>query len=955
MSVDDASSGAGFDVRQSHYPEADVRLDAGDGLVALHRSLVDELVAGDDLLVDALREVRQDLGESKRDPLARRLRDAGVDALDGRVADAFATLALATDRDVDAAPAHAHRAAVHLLAYLGAGHVDGQASTTDDPLRALPPLLASTSTTPTVSVRLGVAWSSRRKESRGATLRFLSDLAVGADLRLVVTDAAARRIVDAHAGDVPTWILTRCRDRCQPRQAPAADDETAVDADGSISPTGRPAGVLAALARSSTHSLAYEDLARTMALDRPPYESVRRLSDRALVERHDRADGAAVVSLRPAGHDLAEALDADYGLVTGRSSAVSSRSEASIGSDSAASHTPPKSLPPCRVTRCDRMPPPDPPDRDGTADERPEDAVDAAALADGDRLDNYGEGLIWPRYGGREDWMPALDAVDAGEVGLFDADLSDRLDEDRHGCQPHISYVAEEDAVVAGGEYFNPMAFATSIAHALTCERLLNAEDWADRVGDDLRGLDISTRPVLWSATCLGWLPEDVEDGDDLVDALRGAREDLLDLTGELASDDDDSADRSDVARHALGLIGTVVQLLDLLDVDVRIEMRIPECSRHFSPNGNGDRRDDLLDHLGMLTSLCSRIGAFSIHRQLFEDREDRRSDAFSPGFDDPETPRRGSNRAGIVVVGDGVEDLGEEVVDAIESPRPTHPDAPPIGVDVDVVTGARDDRVAATVRRALRARGLRPTPTATATIVGFVGSGWAAADAVLTGLETEDDRRDVHLDEVRRALSALDADRLLPDAATSARSGLAALVDADRPISQAELARRAGISAQSWRNHRDVLVALDLVRETEDGWRLTLPFRSERREDDVDVDDPPWWLRAETDGIETPNRDVRKPLDVLEHALVWGLGEPQMPRSRSGDPDDPLRRAFQVVERDGCEFLLGNVDAGVAMDALNAIGMPPGLVFAGCGAGATAPPTSTSTMGTTSRQTTLS
>jgi len=396
-----------------------------------------------------------------------------------------------------------------------------------------------------------------------------------------------------------------------------------------------------------------------------------------------------------------------------------------------------------------------------------------------------------------------------------------------------------------------------------------------------------------------------------------------------------------------------MVQLLDLLGVDVRIEARIPECSRHYSPAGNGDRRDDLTEHLAMLTSLCSRVGAFSTHRQLYEDRERYRSDAFTPGFEDREQPRRGSSRAGIVVVGDGVEDLADEVVDAVESSRPTHPDAPPIGVDVNVVEGARDERIASTVRRALRARGLRPTPTATATLVGFVASAWSAADAVLTGLEREVDRRAVYLDEVRRALSALDEDRLLPESTPSTRAGLAALVDADGPISQAELARQADITAQSWRDNRDALVAADLVREVEDGWRLTLPFRSERWDDDVDMPGAPWWLQAEPARRGDGGREVRKATDVLEALAERGLVDwSRIDWTASTDADDPVRRAFAVDDEH--RVPLGALDERVAVDALESIGLPPGLVLAGCGGTGSTPP-ATATMGTTTRQMALS
>jgi len=928
VSTDVDVDGAGLGVRDSHDPRADVTVDGDTSLAQLATRIVDGLV-GADVLVDVADALPADRREA-RDVLL----DAGVGALDGRLADVVATLAAATDRDADAVPAQSHREVVDVLRALGSGHVDGQPSGLDDLFRALPPLLASTQTpgsTPRISVRLGVSWPSCRREARSQVLRFLADLAVAVDVDVVLTDAAAETIVDAHRADVPTTLLTQSRNR----RAPPHGDAGADAGDGSISSDGRPAAVLAALSTSSTDSLSYRSLARRMALDSPPYEAVRRLADRALVERMDRADGATVVSLRPAGADLADALDRSHGLLSGRSSPALSRSTDTPGSDSP-DHTPPKSLPPCRVVPEDGTPPPDPPaDRDSAGDERPAEAAEAAA--DGDRTDRYGEGLVWPRYGDRADWVPALEAHSQGEMTLVDADLSARLDDDRDGRQPHVSYVDGDDAVVVGAEYHNPMQFATALASGLTSERLLATADWGDRIGDGLRGLDISAKPVLWSAVCMGWLPSDVDDGDDYLDELRDARDDLREMSGEVRHDD--GADRGDVARTALGLVGTIVQLLDLLGVDVVIEMRIPECSRHYSP-ANPDRREDLVDHIGMLSALTSRVGAFSAFRQLFEDRPEKRSDAFTPGFDRGESPRRGSNRAGIVVCGDGVESLADDVVDAVDAPRPLHDDAPPIGVDVDVSVGARDGRIKSTARRMLRSRGLRPTLVATAALAGFVASPWSAADAVHWGLSLEADRRDVHLDEVRRALASLDVDRLLPDAAPAARAGVGALLDADGPISQAELARRADISTQSWRNHRDALAAAGVVRETADGWRLCLPFRSERYDDDVDG--APWWLG---DGA-----DRRDPTDVLG----WLADRGWIDWSRTLD-DGPIGRAFDVVGPPGEGLPRGAVDVDVASDAIDAVGLPPGLVLAGCGGASTSPAPATASMGTSTRQSTLS
>ena len=946
MSADNAApTGGHLGARQSHHPEADAQVDGDASLVQLHQRLVDAL---DEAIVAALKECP---GDDRRD-YRHHIQDLGVDVLGGRLVDALARLAEGVDPAADVAAAHAHRAAFHLLRRVGAGNVDGQPTTRDDVRAVLPPLLAATTAadaTPTVSVRLGVGWPSRRKQQRADVLRYLSHLALGVDVVLVTTDAAATCILDDHAADVPAHVLTSLRNRRRPQAGHAADErvETVDEVLGSLSRGSRPAGILRALSAAPTDALGYDGLVDALPIDSKPYQAVSRLCDDGLAETTDAADGRTVVTLTATGVEVADVLTAEQARLRGRSSAAPSRSEASDGSDSGPSHKPPQISTdmPCCPPRWDA--PPDPPDdRDGAADERPVDAAESAA--DADRRDRYQHGWVYPRYAdSRREWVPAVESVDNGEVALVDVDLEPLLDPDRDGRQAHVSYDAGRDAIHVGAEYSNPMQFAVAVACGLTSERLLATTDWADRIGDGLHGLDISEKAVLWSAVCVGWLPSDVEDGDAVLGEWRDARDELREDSG-LANNDDSAVTRSQVTRDALGLIGTVVALFDLLGVDIVLEMRVPECSRHFSATGNSDERGDLLHHLAKLSALCSRVGAFSLHRQLYEQRDSKVSDAFTPGFESLDGGCTGSMRAGLVVVGDGVEDLADDVVERVDAgPCPMRDDAPPVGAAVDVVQGAPDDRLVATARRMLRRKGLRPTRTATAALAGFCGSPWGVADAIHWGLKTESSRRDVRLDEVRTALASLDPRRLVPEVTPKTRDGLGALLAADRPISKAEIARRADISKPTWTEHSDALDALDVVRETADGWRVSLPFTDER--DDVDdVADPPWWLQGAS---ERDDRRHRNPTDVL----AWLAESGYLDWDRTFDPDDPVGAAFEIVGPAGEGLPRGAVDRDVATAALDAAGVPASLVHAGCGGAAAGPPPLTARMGESTRQTSLS
>jgi len=321
----DTSARAGLEVRQSHLPQADVSVNGVAALSELHSELVDGLIdATPDPIVAAVDDLDGDGPAHHRQDLL----EAGVTALDGRLAGALATLAAATDPEAGAVPARARRDVVEMLRSLGTGHVDGQPSGVGDVLKALPPLLASTTapgSTPVISVRFGVDFPARRRESRAAVLRFLSALAVGADVHLVTADSAAACIVDAHRADVPTWLLRKLRDR---RFKPAhASDQTADDVLRSLTRSARPAGILRTLTRSVTDALDYRALVDALPIESKPYQAVSSLADDGLVEKTEAADGRTVVSLTALGADVGDTLASEQRRLRAGSSAAPSRSE----------------------------------------------------------------------------------------------------------------------------------------------------------------------------------------------------------------------------------------------------------------------------------------------------------------------------------------------------------------------------------------------------------------------------------------------------------------------------------------------------------------------------------------------------------------------------------------------------------------------------------------------------
>jgi hypothetical protein len=120
--------------------------------------------------------------------------------------------------------------------------------------------------------------------------------------------------------------------------------------------------------------------------------------------------------------------------------------------------------------------------------------------------------------------------------------------------------------------------------------------------------------------------------------------------------------------------------------------------------------------------------------------------------------------------------------------------------------------------------KNIRATSEAVTLLRALTGDVYAVADA-LHWLSTEDQHRRIRLDEVRVSLAALDSNRLLPDAPPTLSKAVATLLRTTSPLTQTELAEQADVSSRSIGRHIDGLVALDIVRLTDEGLRLALPF----------------------------------------------------------------------------------------------------------------------------------
>jgi hypothetical protein len=481
----------------------------------------------------------------------------------------------------------------------------------------------------------------------------------------------------------------------------------------------------------------------------------------------------------------------------------------------------------------------------------------------------------------------ARTAAKDGEIALVDApaqELKGRDGENDHRVMGW-SYDDNREELTVSATYKNPPQYATCIARALASPWTWNRVLTEDVLGEIFAE---HSRRILSDARNIGGLTaERYEDPALFIEFYEQQEKRLCELNQELAYGEftDEGAKRGEITQFAKGFAGSIVQLLDLADVDLSREVRIPELRRNFS---SPQRRTDLCKTLAHSCAIESLYGHHVTYRHLYEQRTDRREAAMGLTADarDPLGELVGS----LVVVGPGVSSIEDKLRSMLRSPGELHDDAPEIAVRIPIRTTVTRSVIARTVRRLCDRKHLNSTREAVSLFHGFVSSAYDVARAMYYDLEGEDRRRVIHVDEVRRSLAHLDPDRLLAttDVNPSMQKALSVLLGAECPLSGAEIARRAGISTQSFRNNREGFVAADLLREVPEGWRLSLSFADERYDSDV----LPWFSVDELeDRALVPSLDLRTKMDVLYELTTSLVDDP----ARFGDPEDVLCWGFSL------------------------------------------------------------
>ena len=701
------------------------------------------------------------------------LDDLVGDALDGALANILRSLTASQSR-------RRFWKALVVLPQLGSGRPMGCRSDLDDIHAAIAPLVESTHT-PTVSIRLPDGFREADTETRRSWCRLVATLGQAADVRLVCSGVDRAWLAHHHRDDLP-GVSKRSDVRLNEDALTAALDVVGVGS--------RHARTLSLLADEDTETLAYSRLYSAFSVGHSRVRQViGDLADIDLVATYGSSRNRRV-ELTTAGRQFYETEIAVQRRLGERVS-----KSGKLCNDS-------------RVT---------PRTHEGAAD-LPQTA--SSSTADRHRLPSHHE----TRYMSRRAASTALGA--AAERGISVVNYPISPQDDRAEGRWH----SEDDHLIVSAEGDNPLQVWTTLALALSDYRTFDQALTKQRL-EQHGVLDMlkDGKTVLRGMRNIGWLPDEINSYDDLREAFLGAANELGELTKKYAEADDDDL-RGPITRNALGLAGSLTHLLDLVDVGLTRVLKLPEFSRRFED----DRRDALFRSLAIGSAIGSRYGHHVAYRQLFEDRSDKRRQAFDPTVDaaDPWARLIGS----WTLVGDFAGQT-EAVADALREHfggLDPHDDAPEIAIRSEVRTEPTRRQIAETARRMLATKDLRLTPEATSVLHGLARTSFDVADA-LQYLADDNEGRRVDAAEVRYALAQLEPGRLLrgfDGRRTTPRKLVSSLLEAERPITGAEIDERADISSRSRRDHLADLVEVGLVEETERGYRLCLSFS------DVDGDD---------------------------------------------------------------------------------------------------------------------
>ncbi|HET7324253.1 MAG TPA: hypothetical protein VFJ06_07975, partial [Halococcus sp.] len=529
-----------------------------------HRELYD---ADESVLTDRLRESARSVGRRAASvaKLCDILDSSGVDALDGSYADLC--IGVAKGRADDALEL------ARTTRQLG-GNTSHDVRTSLDDINGGDPALfaAADGVTPTIAISMD-GFTEVRNDQREDVLSLIRAYADGCRVVLVAGPVERGFLWLKHRDELPGSVKDDCNPRLGVQANPAAVKTRVEDARAALGADSKPVAILRVIADETSETLSYSALAAEMGVGQGTIRNhvTQRLQPHALVSRFDHL-GTAHVSLSYIGQQFLNALDREIGRQSRFDECVKPTGNPDDN---------------CRVT---------PPAWEGRHSPGAEgggsaewcgcgSGGDAETSDDRDshrnRLPHYHQA----RDAARHRYAAAAGSAVEGGIGLVDHPIPEK-EHDR--AEPHWYYDEKADRLYVGAEYDNPMSWWTCIAVALANPRTFRHVLTPERIESGKLG-DLLTNhtDLLRDTRCLGYLADADATAEGYRDALIQAAEDLRDLTKDLYHDnyENERRFRGEITSEALGLAGTMIHLLDLVDVEIVREARIPRFSRDFKPS----------------------------------------------------------------------------------------------------------------------------------------------------------------------------------------------------------------------------------------------------------------------------------------------------------------------------------------------------------------------------------
>lgn len=745
------------------------------------------------------------------------------------------------DRDQHGMRLEAHETAHRTLTRIGTGQGPFQAGV--DALRLGPAaLLATADPTPVVTLMLdGEAWIDAEPGTVERSLRALSALACGLDLRLVVSPSHEDRLRHDHPGWLARHGLTEPEDAPDHNQHSSPSDDgraTIEDAWAIAREYTEHGGRLRLLGNLETDTQrSMPELKRDPEIDLTEGTVGRYVPDLeadglVAVDRDGRHNR---VSLSQLGALLVdELLTDDYGLVHPSQSRLPVRL------------TPTPHVDASTVYRAESgMEGEDPGTR--TAEEHLVATGDPA----GDAEYVQWLGAASPQLDAWQmhDRQMAARRIDG--ITLTDHEI-DRF-EDGRVCYASIF----DDDLQVIGQWGGSLPMLARFVATLLDPRLLSKILDEDRVGSEfdelLEAIDDDLIDVVQRGSQIGWFSEDELDRRNWFDRWTGQRARLLKRLAELV-ESTDSRKRAGLFEDLQGMLASATALYRLAGVDITFHIRMPDCGML---RDDEQRYRDFLDFLKYTVPKSTAYGVHNAYRQILEDREEKLRSRLPLEVDDQGTAEMA---ASWTVIGPTATAMRQDVEAALatndeqvrEAVQEGTEDAPAIEIPVAVgnsygaikrVIGERTERK--NYREAQESEALRRFTRTLDAILGRAERGPSPLDVaeLLNYLEQRTKPwESLTIRDLESGLSLLPAERLLPDERPTVSKMLSTLLSADEPLGRSEIIDRAGIAESTYDRNWRYLAALGIVEKDDDAqWRAWVD---------------PWWadVNEHSDPRESDN-----------------------------------------------------------------------------------------------------